>query len=85
MEEKIKIIPEFSTNKNGVRIKKCCASCLHHQPFDPEGPRRQCMLGEGKKKKRIVYKFNLCRFWTISEMIDNIKVNGRGACDATRT
>lgn len=66
------IFQEFTTNVNGVRIKKCCSSCRHSNPFD-NGPRRVC--GLSKKK---VDKSDLCSGWKISEMINKIKVNGIG-------
>ena len=69
------IIAEFTTNKNGVRVKKCRASCATHTPYDQEGPRRKCTFDDCGK---IVRKDDLCGHWTISDMMDGIKVNGHG-------
>lgn len=68
------IIPEFTRNRNGVRIKKCCASCYFQHPFDKDGPRRLCNCGE----PRIIRKDDLCGHWWISEFINNIKTKGYG-------
>lgn len=65
------IIPEFTINSNGVRIKKCCASCETHAPFYSEGPRRLCTLTH---KKKIVRKDDLCGSWTLSNLINKIKI-----------
>jgi hypothetical protein len=32
------VIDEFTLNKYGVKIKKCCASCKYHEPHDHDGP-----------------------------------------------
>lgn len=65
------IIPEFTINSNGVRIKKCCASCETHAPYDSEGPKRLCTL---TKRKKIVRKDDLCNSWTLSNAINKIKI-----------
>ena len=67
-KENIDVIPEFTTNKNGVRIKKCCASCALHETYDHEGPRRKCNL-----KGKVVDKSDCCGEWAISDFINNIK------------
>lgn len=59
---------EFVVNSNGVRIKKCCASCenkvcTNHTDF------RKCTLN-GKK----VTNDFLCRDWRISGFFDAIKI-----------
>ena len=36
------VFEEFTLNSNGVKIKKCCASCAHHQPHSSDGPQRLC-------------------------------------------
>lgn len=51
------VVPEYTTNVNGVRIKKCCASCAFKQPLDANGAHRLCTLGGGKK---VVFKDELC-------------------------
>lgn len=60
---------EFTENKNGVTIKKCCASCKNHEPHDSEGRHRKCTL-----KDKIVDKSDCCGSWKISEAIDNLKL-----------
>ena len=72
-EKNTGVIAEFTTNKNGLTIKKCCASCANHDPYDSQGPRRLCKLG-GK----IVQKDDLCSCWRISVEIDRIRVIGHG-------
>lgn len=68
------IIPEFVKNRYGVTIKKCCASCQTHAPYDSEGgPRRLCTYGNEEKK--IVDKSDLCCCWTLSEMMAKVKLN----------
>lgn len=69
-KENIAVIPEFTTNKNGVRIKKCCASCALHDLYDNEWPRRKCKLS-GK----VVDKSDCCSKWVISDFISNIKLS----------
>jgi len=68
------IIEEFTRNTNGVKIKKCCASCSHKEPYDSEGPRRMCTLN---KEKKIIRKDDLCLHWSISPDIDRIKIKCR--------
>ena len=75
------IIPEFVKNKYGVTIKKCCASCQTHEPYDSEGPRRLCTFGNQNK---IVDKSDLCSCWRMSDMMAKVKLNYRND-DATRT
>ena len=60
---------DFTQNKNGVTIKKCCASCKHHDPYDNEGDRRKCKLSQ-----KIVDKSDCCSCWHISSQIDDIKI-----------
>jgi hypothetical protein len=67
------VIPEFTFNRNGVRIKKCCASCATHEPYDSNGPQRLCTLG-----KKVVLKDDLCGCWRISTAIDRIRTIGHG-------
>ena len=73
------VLEEFTMNSNGVRIKKCCASCAHHEPYDSDGPRRLCkkhtMIQDGKESPKVVDKSDLCDDWSISETIDKIKLN----------
>ena len=76
METNNGIITEYVLNKNGVRIKKCCASCKYHEPLDSDGPRRICVY---LKRNKAVKKDDVCGDWSISDMIDGIKVRGHGA------
>lgn len=76
LDHKNIFVEEFTKNQNGVRIKKCCASCATHEPYDAQGPRRLCTFGRSNK---VVDKDDLCGCWRISPAIDIIKVNGRGA------
>ena len=69
-KENFDVIPEFTTNKNGVKIKKCCVSCALHDLYDFEGPRRKC-----KPKGKIVDKSDCCSKWVISDFINNIKLS----------
>jgi hypothetical protein len=73
------IVAEFTTNSNGVRIKKCCASCTHHNPFKSDGPKRLCTLHtttvDGKEVPKTVDKSDLCREWGISDMMNKIKLH----------
>ena len=71
------VFVEFTTNSNGVKIKKCCASCAHHNPYDNDGPKRLCKkrtMTEGGKPK-VMDKSDLCNDWSISDFIDKIKLN----------
>ena len=72
------VLAEFTVNKNGVPIKKCCASCKHHEPYDSEGPRRACKkhteIVDDKERAKIVDKSDCCGDWFISEQIDIIKL-----------
>ncbi len=72
-KENTGVIDVFTTNKNGVRIKQCCASCQTHAPYDSEGPRRLCTIA---KRKKIVKKNDLCSAWTMIEMMSKVKING---------
>lgn len=72
MKENTGIIPEFEKNKNGVTVKKCCASCQTHAPYDSDGPRRMCTYN---KRHKIVKKWDLCSNWTMSEMMSKVKLN----------
>jgi hypothetical protein len=65
------VIPEFTRNSNGVRIKKCCASCRYKEPYNFEGSRRKCMYGN---MGMIVDKSDLCGRWHISETTDKIQL-----------
>ena len=73
------VLEEFTLNSNGVKIKKCCASCAHHEPYNTDGPKRLCkkhtMTEDGKEKQKLVDKSDLCRDWSISDMINGIKLN----------
>ena len=69
-KENIDVIPEFTKNKNGVNIKKCCASYALHDLYDNEGPRRKCKL-----KGKVVDKSDCCSKWVISDFINNIRTN----------
>ena len=77
----IDIVPEFCPNKNGVPIKKCCASCKHHQPLDDKA-HRLCAYGVGlsadEGEKKVVFKFEVCQHWEISDAINDIRTNGHG-------
>ena len=64
------IIYEFVTNKNGVSIKKCCASCERHELHDASGPKRNCTL-----KGKIVDKSDCCMNWIISEQTNKIRLS----------
>ena len=72
------VLEEYTVNSNDVIIKKCCASCAHHEPHSSDGPKRLCkkrtMLEDGKKKPKVVDKSDLCKDWSISDMIDRIKL-----------
>lgn len=63
------VLPEFFFNKNNVRIKKCCASCELHEPYDENGPHRWCT-----EQKKIMDKSDCCGLWVISEKINKVKV-----------
>ena len=67
------IIIEFVDNKNGVSIKKCCASCQIHDVLDDEGPRRMCLL-----KKKPVHKGDCCGAWKLSDYMNNIRLHRNG-------
>ena len=73
------VVEEFTLNSNGVRIKKCCASCAHHDPYNSDGPKRLCkkhtMVENGKEKPKVVDKSDLCNDWSVSDMIDKVKLN----------
>ena len=73
------VMEEFTMNLNGVKVKKCCASCAHHEPYDSDGPRRLCkkhtMTEDGKENPKVVDKSDLCGEWCISDTIDRIKLN----------
>ena len=63
------VVYEFTKNKYGVSIKKCCASCKTHEPLDPDGPHRICT-----KHDKVVDKSDCCGDWNISEAINRIKL-----------
>lgn len=63
------VVTEFTKNENGVTIKKCCASCATHEPYDSEGPRRKCT-----KHDKIVDKSDCCGDWCMSDAINGIKI-----------
>ena len=67
------IIAEYTYNTNGVRIKKCCASCQTHTSYSETSAKRICTLDDCKK---IVRKDDLCRYWVLSDMMAKIKLNG---------
>ena len=73
------VFVEFTLNSNGVKIKKCCASCAHHELYDSDGPKRLCkkhtMIEAGKEKQKVVDKSDLCDDWSISNMINGIKLH----------
>jgi hypothetical protein len=73
------VLEEFTLNSNGVKIKKCCASCANHEPHSSDGPKRLCKkhttIEDGKEKPKVVDKSDLCGDWSISDMIDGIKLN----------
>ena len=73
------VLEEFATNSNGVKIKKCCASCAHHDPYNSDGPKRLCKKHTttegGNEKPKVMDKSDLCNDWGISEFIDKIKLN----------
>ena len=62
---------EFTENKNGVRIKKCCASCKHHKAYNPESNKRLCYV---RSEPKMVFKDEVCGYWSISDEIDRIKL-----------
>ena len=66
------VIDVFVLNQNGVKIKKCCASCAHHEAYDDDGPRRRCIFDPLQNK--IVNKIDLCKHWAISDNINRIKI-----------
>lgn len=72
-EEKTKaidgVVYEFTPNKHGVSIKKCCASCQTHEPLDSDGPRRLCT-----KHDKPVDKSDCCDDWSMSDAINRIKL-----------
>lgn len=59
---------EQTLNKNGVKIKKCCASC-EYKDYD-KGGNRLCMRGNGH-----VLKDKVCPLWHISEKSNNINID----------
>lgn len=63
------VVTEFTKNVNGVSIKKCCASCATHDPYDSEGPRRKC-----KKHNKVVDKSDCCNDWCMSDAINRLKI-----------
>lgn len=63
------VIAEFTENKNGVTIKKCCASCKNHEPHDSESRNRKCT-----KHDKLVDKSDYCGDWCISKQINEIKL-----------
>ena len=69
-EERTDTVPEYTTNVNGVRIKKCCASCAFKQPLDYNGAHRLCTLGGGEK---VVFKDEVCKHWEMNAEIDRIR------------
>ena len=73
------VFVEFTLNSNGVKIKKCCASCAHHELYDSDGPKRLCkkhtMLDDDNDKPKVVDKSDLCGDWSISNMINGIKLH----------
>ena len=72
------VLEEYTKNRNDVKIKKCCASCAHHEPYDSDGPKRSCkkhtMIVDGKEKPKVVDKSDLCGEWNISDQINAIKL-----------
>ena len=72
------VFVEFTTNSNGVKIKKCCASCAHHNPYENDGPKRlrkkHTTTEGGNEKPKVMDKSDLCNDWGISEFIDKIKL-----------
>ena len=74
-EERTDTVPEYTTNVNGVRIKKYCASCAFKQPLDYNGAHRLCTLGGGKK---VVFKDEVCKQWRMNAEIDRIRTKGFG-------
>ena len=73
------VFVEFTLNSNGVKIKKCCASCAHHELYDSDGPKRLCkkhtMIDDDNEKPKVVDKSDLCGDWSISDQINRIKLN----------
>lgn len=63
---------EFAKNKNGVRIKKCCASC-QFMAYGKGNEERICCMGEGSVPKNWC-----CEDWTISPVKNNIKMQHFG-------
>ena len=63
------VMVNFTENKHGVMIKKCCASCKNHEPHQSDGPKRKCT-----KYEKIVDKSDCCSGWVISDQINNVKL-----------
>ena len=62
---------EYAINSQKVRIKKCCASCLHKGSINDTNYRK-CMLS-GKK----VTSDFLCLSWHISAEMDRFRIGGK--------
>jgi hypothetical protein len=65
------VMPEFTRNKNGVRIKKCCASCRFK---DYKGFSDRKRLCKREDEVKVVDKSDCCQNWAISDEINVIKV-----------
>ena len=59
---------EFAVNSEGVRVKKCCASC-QYKVCTNNDTNRKCTLSG----KRVTKDF-LCRSWRISDFMDNVRI-----------
>lgn len=75
MKKENAIIDEFTLNMNGVTIKKCCASCETHAPYDSNGPRRMCTFNN---VNLVVQRDDCCRHWSISAEMNRIRTIGHG-------
>lgn len=60
----------FYFNKHGIRIKECCASCMHKRI---DRGLRLCVKGEGA-----VPPSYLCPLWEMDESLDNAGCGGGG-------
>lgn len=62
--ELIRLDYDYVKNSHGALIKKCCASCIHHEPENEF--RRKCNAGEGSVKPT-----SCCADWHMMPKLDN--------------
>lgn len=67
------VYKEFTTNKYGVKIVKCCASCQHCEADKLRDDLRICMGGHGNHANNY-----LCDDWSMNSKIDELKISGDG-------